>query len=91
MNENSASVDLTSESCNSGDICNCVYQVANVVQCHTAEENIYRFAGKTMSSGADALITVKLDGTKAKVIVNCEKMVICSMLLKDLKTSLTKA
>ena len=45
---------------------------------------------KTASGRADTLITVKVTDSKAKVTVNCEKMVICSMLLKDLKTSLLK-
>ena len=90
MTENSTTVDLPNENNNAEAVCNCVYEVSNVLQVQTSEENVYRFAGKTASGGADTLITVKVTGSKAKVTVNCEKMVICSMLLKDLKTSLLK-
>ena len=90
MTENSATVDVPNENNNAKAICNCVYSAANVLQVQSSEENVYRFAGKTASGGTDTLMTVKMNDSKAKVTVNCEKMVICSMLLKDLKTSLTK-
>ena len=91
MTENSATVDVPNENNNAKAICNCVYSAANVLQVQSSQENVYRFAGKTASGGTDTLITVKMNDSKAEVTVNCEKMVICSMLLKDLKTSLTKA
>ncbi len=91
MTENSATLDIPSENNNAKSLCNCVYEVANVLQVQTSEENTYRFSGKTASGGADTLITLKVNDSKVKLTVNCEKMVICSMLLKDLKTSLAKA
>ena len=45
---------------------------------------------KTVSTGADVLVTVKHQDTKTQIIVNCDKLVIGSMLLKDLKVSLLK-
>ena len=90
MTENSATVDIPNKNNNAKAICNCVYEVANVLPVQASDENVYRFAGKTSSGGTDTLITVKVTESKAKVTVNCEKMVICSMLLKDLKTSLSK-
>ena len=91
MNENTGNVDLPSSNTTPHAICTKVHQAANVLQVPSSDENVFRFASKTISSGVDTLVTVKLknDG-KAAVVVNCEKMVIGSMLLKELKTSLLK-
>ncbi|XP_043235476.1 AP-3 complex subunit beta-2-like isoform X1 [Amphibalanus amphitrite] len=59
-------------------------------------ERQLRFAGQTMSSGTLVLITVGLpaadagDGAAVTVTVNCEKMVVGNMLLKELKTQLLR-
>lgn len=92
MNETSASIDVPEGNNNADAICGCIHEVANVVQVATSENNIYRFAGKTVATGSDVLITIKvLDNNKVQVIVNCDKIIIGSMLLKELKTSLSKA
>ncbi len=91
MNENSCTVELPSGASDAKSVCGRVHEVANVLQVQTADDAVHRFAGKTASGGADALITVSVTNSTAKVTVNCEKMVICSMLLKDLKTALSKA
>lgn len=90
MNENSCSVELPESNQEPQEICNVVYSTANVAQVGSSQPETLRFAGRTISSGSDALITItKLSSSvKAKVTVNCEKMVIGSMLLKDLKSSL---
>ncbi|XP_013411486.1 AP-3 complex subunit beta-2 isoform X2 [Lingula anatina] len=90
MNENSGTVDMATENTDIKTISRRVYEVANVVQVPSMQDNTYKFAGKTLSAGALVLISVKLDGRKAALKVNCEKMVIGSMLLKDLKDSMTK-
>ena len=52
----------------------------------------YCFAAKTISSATLVLVQVKLteDADQARLKVNCEKMVIGSMLVKELKKALTK-
>lgn len=90
MTESEATIDLPMNQANPQSICRAVVEVANVIQVPTTEENVYRFASKTVSNGVDALIQVVVkDKCKAKVKVNCEKMVIGNMLLKDLKKTLT--
>ncbi|KAK2144879.1 hypothetical protein LSH36_722g00029 [Paralvinella palmiformis] len=91
MNEASASIDVPDGNNNADAICGCIHEVANIVQVSTSEENVYRFAGRTVATGSDVLITVRaLDNKKIQAIVNCDKMVIGTMLLKELKTSLSK-
>ena len=51
----------------------------------------FRFAGKTVHGGVILLITVTSSDTGAgSLCVNCEKMVIGSMIFKQLKEALTK-
>ncbi|XP_020312083.1 AP-3 complex subunit beta-2 isoform X12 [Oncorhynchus kisutch] len=52
---------------------------------------IHRFAGKTVTSGSLVLVSVvtKEDGA-AQLTVNCEKMVIGTMLVKDIHQALTQ-
>ena len=90
MNENTGSVNIPEDNNNAQDICNRVYEVANVVQVPSAEDSVYRFSSKTVSTGADTLVTLKVSNGKAQITVNCERMVIGSMLVKDLKTTLSK-
>ena len=85
MNENTGKCDLPT-GC---DVCGQVLQVANVLQVQSSADSVYCFASKTVSSGTDALISVKVADNKASITVNCEKMVIGSMLLKDVKRSLS--
>ncbi|XP_028305085.1 AP-3 complex subunit beta-2 isoform X4 [Gouania willdenowi] len=52
---------------------------------------VYRFAGKTVTSGSLVLATVATkDEGAAQLTVNCEKMVIGTMLVKDLLLALTQ-
>lgn len=70
-----------------------IYVVANVacITPHLAEseKGSVLFAGQTVSSKCLVLITVeKLETDKIQVSVNCEKMVIGSMLLNEIKTAM---
>ena len=50
---------------------------------------VYRFAGQTLSSKSLVLVTVKLqESSQVTVSVNCEKMVIGSMLLNEIRSHL---
>ena len=50
----------------------------------------YRFAGRTISGGTHVLVTVKVptNGKDSSTTVNCEKMAISSMLVKEIKQAL---
>ncbi len=52
---------------------------------------VHRFAGRTVTSGSLVLVTVatKEEGA-AQLTVNCEKMVIGTMLVKDILLALTQ-
>uniref|UniRef100_A0A8D8PUZ3 AP-3 complex subunit beta n=1 Tax=Cacopsylla melanoneura TaxID=428564 RepID=A0A8D8PUZ3_9HEMI len=56
-----------------------VYQVANVGLVHSNDTTL-RFAGTSVSSGCLTLVTI----SNNEVMVNCEKMVLGSMLLNEL-------
>jgi AP-3 complex subunit beta len=50
---------------------------------------VFRFAGQTLSSKSLVLVTIKmLENDQANISVNCEKMVIASMLLNEIKSHL---
>lgn len=91
MNENSGNVKIAADKNNSTNICTCVHTVTNTLQVPCSSENIYLFAAKTMATGTLTLISVKVTDSTAKVTVNCEKMVIGTMLHKELKNKLSKS
>lgn len=66
-----------------------IYEACNVASIPSTDTNTLRFAGQTLSSKSLVLVTVKLlDGNKVNISVNCEKMVIGSMLLNEIKSHL---
>ncbi|XP_053385509.1 AP-3 complex subunit beta-2-like isoform X2 [Mercenaria mercenaria] len=89
MNENTAKVKIEEDKTDMKSVVTAVYRVANVVQVPSSEDGTYRFAAQTMASNIPVLTTVSVkdDGT-GKLTVNCEKMVIGTMLMKDVKGSL---
>uniref|UniRef100_A0A8B9KMS0 AP-3 complex subunit beta n=1 Tax=Astyanax mexicanus TaxID=7994 RepID=A0A8B9KMS0_ASTMX len=91
MNEISEKLNL-GEKCQSDHaIVERVTAKANLsrVPCGSEKEN--RFAGKTVSSGSLVLVTVaRKEGGGAQLTVNCEKMVIGTMLVKDILQALTQ-
>ncbi|XP_063432328.1 AP-3 complex subunit beta-2-like isoform X1 [Mytilus trossulus] len=90
MNENSGTVKLPENKRDSASICKCVHTVANVIQIPSQSTQLYQFAAQTVASNTLTLITVKQTDDSAKLTVNCEKMVIGSMLFKDLKSIFVK-
>ena len=87
MTENSATVDVSDA--NSQSVTKAVQTAANVIQVPVSQPGTFCFAGKTVSGGADLLVSVKIIDSKVKLTVNCEKMVIGSMLLRDIKQNLS--
>lgn len=83
MNEHTCTVDSKiSES-----TCQTVYEIANVAVC-TKTENLIRFAAQTLLSSSLVLITLRLQDNRTVIVVNCEKYVVGSMLLNELKSAI---
>ena len=87
MHENTGKVKVSENKKNMESIVTSVLKAANVLQVPTTEENVYRFAGNSLASGLPVLVTVDARGEQLKLTVNCEKMVIGTMLMKDVKNS----
>ncbi|ESO12816.1 hypothetical protein HELRODRAFT_62184, partial [Helobdella robusta] len=91
MNENSFTLANVSEDVakNPQQLCNRIFKVANILLVPCQKEHVYLFAGRTASSKADVLVSISVkDQSKVNVKVNCDKIVIGSMLAKDIKESL---
>uniref|UniRef100_A0A224X613 AP-3 complex subunit beta n=1 Tax=Panstrongylus lignarius TaxID=156445 RepID=A0A224X613_9HEMI len=89
MNEHRAKVNIK---CDLKNINQAVCQQANFFFLPNVEPDVYRFCGQTMSSKSLVLLTINISPTnalEADVTVNCEKLVIGSMLLSEIKTALT--
>ncbi|XP_051733642.1 AP-3 complex subunit beta-1 isoform X2 [Ctenopharyngodon idella] len=89
MNESSATITMTPENVSSQSVNRNVVSAANLGVIPSNQENIHRFAGKTVSSGSLVLVSVALKDPDALITVNTEKTVIGSMLLRQFKTALT--
>ena len=90
MNENSGTVKLAENKHDSSSVCKCVHTVANILQIPSLNADLHHFAAQTVASNTLTLISIKIMEDTAKVTVNCEKMVVGSMLFKDLKSILAK-
>uniref|UniRef100_A0A672QGZ8 AP-3 complex subunit beta n=1 Tax=Sinocyclocheilus grahami TaxID=75366 RepID=A0A672QGZ8_SINGR len=68
-----------------------VTATANLSRVPCGSDKECRFAGKTVSSGCLVLVTVTTkEGGRAQLTVNCEKMVIGTMLVKDIMQALSQ-
>lgn len=93
LNENVVTCELNPKYNSATVLCARVHEVANVVQVPPTDPstNLHRFAAQTLSSKVLVLLSVRpLDNGKAGLVVNCEKMVIGSMLLKEIKLALNQ-
>lgn len=91
MNESSATITMTPENVSSQSVNRKVVSVANLGVIPSSQENMHRFAGKTMSSGSLVLVSVALNDPDAVITINTEKTVMGSMLLRQFKTALTNS
>ncbi|XP_001948771.2 AP-3 complex subunit beta-1 isoform X1 [Acyrthosiphon pisum] len=87
MNEHMAQVTLKNVNL---EIQKAVFEIFNVARVITEEENIFRFSGQTLSSNCLVLLTITKQESLATVCVNCEKMVIGSVLLNEIKGLLSQ-
>ncbi|KFO35424.1 AP-3 complex subunit beta-1 isoform X1 [Fukomys damarensis] len=91
MNETSATVITAPQNCTSSVILQKVVNVANVGAVPSGQDKIHRFAAKTVHSGSLMLVTVELkEGCTVQLIINTEKTVIGSVLLRELKPVLSQ-
>ncbi|KAK3930683.1 AP-3 complex subunit beta-2 [Frankliniella fusca] len=87
MNEHSAEVKPTLTSTDTRVLCQRVYESANVSSIPSSDAKVLRFAAQTLASQSLVLITVKVSEQMLSLCVNCEKMVIGSMLCNEIKSA----
>ncbi|XP_060091844.1 AP-3 complex subunit beta-1 [Heteronotia binoei] len=91
MNETSITVTVAPQNSTRLVILQKVINIANLGVVPSGEDNIHRFAAKTVHSGSLMLVTVELkEGSTAQLIINTEKTVIGSILLRELKPVLSQ-
>jgi len=90
MNENSTTVALPPSCQDVETVCCRVYEVANVLLVMSSQPDTLLFAARTAAAGSDVLVEVKITEVRAAVKVNCDKIVVGQMLLKELKTVLAR-
>ncbi|XP_036972739.1 AP-3 complex subunit beta-1 isoform X1 [Acanthopagrus latus] len=92
MNETSATITMATANTSSQAIAKQVLSVANVGVVSSSQNNVHRFAGRTVSSGAVVLVSLEQKESSAALLtINTEKSVMASMLLRDLKQALAQA
>ncbi|XP_025923531.1 AP-3 complex subunit beta-1 isoform X5 [Apteryx rowi] len=91
MNETSATIAVAPQNSTSLVIIERVVKAANLGVVPSGQDNIHRFAAKTVHSGSLVLVTVELkESSTAQLIINTEKTVIGSVLLRELKPVLSQ-
>ncbi|KAM4810416.1 AP-3 complex subunit beta-1 [Rhinophrynus dorsalis] len=91
MNESSATIAVSPENSTPQIVVQKFVKAANLGVVASGQNNIYRFAAKTVHSGSLMLVTVELkESATAQLIINTEKTVIGSILLRELKPVLSQ-
>ncbi|NXE94385.1 AP3B1 protein, partial [Menura novaehollandiae] len=91
MNETSATIAVAPQNSTRLVIIEKVVKAANLGVVPSGQDNIHRFAAKTVHSGSLMLVTVELkESSTAQLIINTEKTVIGSVLLQELKPVLSQ-
>ncbi|NXM06823.1 AP3B1 protein, partial [Tyrannus savana] len=91
MNETSATIAVAPQNSARLVIIERVVKAANLGVVSSGQDNIHRFAAKTVHSGSLMLVTVELkESSTAQLIINTEKTVIGSVLLQELKPVLSQ-
>jgi len=94
LNESSGKLDIPSKLTSEEVVCSKVKEAAAVTYIGAASlaeaVSTYRFAARTISGGTHVLVTIKVpaNGQGSSITVNCEKMAISSMLVKEIKQAL---
>ncbi|KAM6187628.1 AP-3 complex subunit beta-1 isoform 2-T2 [Sarcoramphus papa] len=91
MNETSATIAVAPQNSARLVIIERLVKAANLGVVPSGQDNIHRFAAKTVHSGSLMLVTVELkESSTAQLIINTEKTVIGSVLLRELKPVLSQ-
>ncbi|XP_033928921.1 AP-3 complex subunit beta-1 isoform X2 [Melopsittacus undulatus] len=91
MNETSATIAVAPQNSTRLVIIEKLVKAANLGVVSSGQDNIYRFAAKTVHSGSLMLVTVELkESSTAQLVINTEKTVIGSVLLRELKPVLSQ-
>ncbi|KAM6302458.1 AP-3 complex subunit beta-1 isoform 1-T1 [Podargus strigoides] len=91
MNETSATITVAPQNSTRLTVIEKMVKAANLGVVPSGEDNIHRFAAKTVHSGSLMLVTVELkESSTAQLIINTEKTVIGSVLLRELKPVLSQ-
>uniref|UniRef100_A0A8C5U815 AP-3 complex subunit beta n=1 Tax=Malurus cyaneus samueli TaxID=2593467 RepID=A0A8C5U815_9PASS len=91
MNETSATIVVAPQNSTRLVIVERVVKAANLGVVPSGQDNIHRFAAKTVHSGSLMLVTVELkESSTAQLVINTEKTVIGSVLLQELKPVLSQ-
>ncbi|KAM3940045.1 AP-3 complex subunit beta-1 isoform 2-T2 [Leptodactylus fuscus] len=91
MNESSATMTVSTHNSTPQVVVQKFLAAANLGVVASGQNNIHRFAAKTVHSGSLMLVTVELkEGSTAQLIINTEKTVIGSVLLRELKPVLSQ-
>ncbi|XP_055335329.1 AP-3 complex subunit beta-2-like isoform X2 [Paramacrobiotus metropolitanus] len=92
LNENFASVELSSGLQNKNAITNLVLDTANVgpLPSNDGSAETLLFVGQTISSASPLLISVVTKFPKCTITVNCEKVIVGSMMLKEIKDAVNR-
>lgn len=89
MNEHTASISLPSDLLDFDSLKQKIYEIANLAPFHSDNETILNFIGQTMSSKSMILVSIDIkSNNNALITVNCEKMVVGSMILNEIKTGI---
>ncbi|XP_037935217.1 AP-3 complex subunit beta-2 [Teleopsis dalmanni] len=96
MNENQSKLSLSKDKIDISSLKQNIYTTINVahIPAKDANADLMYFAGQTLSSKSLVLITLdwsSSEGQELILVVNCEKMVISSMVLNELRNGLTAA
>lgn len=89
MNEHGCNLEKTPE--RAEEVRRRVYHAANVLAVEGEDAGWVRFAGQTLASGSLVLVSVRLpqDAVRATLTVHCDKMVVGSMLMQELRAALS--
>lgn len=93
MSESSCKVPVRGEFSDKRQLQMKIFEISNVAAIsHGDSANLLLFAGQTLSSKSLVLISVTLDDDTqtAAIIVNCEKLVVGSILMNEIKDSIKK-
>ncbi|KYO48548.1 AP-3 complex subunit beta-1 isoform X3 [Alligator mississippiensis] len=91
MNETSTTITVAPQYSTHSVIIQKIVKAANLGVVPSGQDNIHRFAAKTVHSGSLMLVTVELkESSTAQLIINTEKTVIGSVLLRELKPVLSQ-